>query len=73
MAAVEEFEITIDAKGKVHLSVRGVPGETCLEISAELEALLGNMLEDRHLTAEYYEKPLTAPVRELKLKSMGKS
>ena len=69
MTSFEEIEITIDHRGKVHLSVRGVPGETCLETTEELEALLGNLVEDRQLTAEYYQRLKTESVNQLKLKN----
>lgn len=52
---VQEIQVQIDTDGKVHLSLHGVKGESCLQITKELEALLGNQVEERKLSHEYYE------------------
>ena len=53
---IEEIHINIDSKGKLALSLQGVKGESCLDITKELEALLGNEIEERKFTHEYHEK-----------------
>jgi hypothetical protein len=53
---IEEIHINIDAKGKLSLSLNGVKGDSCLDITKELEALLGNEIEERKFSHEYYEK-----------------
>jgi len=49
---IQEVELTIYPNGQVEISVRGVKGTTCLEITQSLEAALGNHLVERRLTAE---------------------
>ena len=71
MSRVEEIEVTIDRDGKTRLTVRGVPGESCLEITAELEERLGTLLGDRAKTSEYYEAPLEERGPLLKTKRGG--
>ena len=52
---VQEIQVQIDADGKVHVSLHGVKGDACLAITKELEALLGNQIEERKYNHEYYE------------------
>ncbi|WP_321504859.1 DUF2997 domain-containing protein [uncultured Methanoregula sp.] len=54
---MQELEITIDRNGRVHVAVRGVPGEGCLALTRELENAIG-MVEERGYTAEYYKQPV---------------
>lgn len=53
----QEIEVTIDKKGQVHIHVRGAAGEICLELTAELEKILGSEILQREFTPEYQEKP----------------
>jgi hypothetical protein len=53
---VEEIHINIDPTGKLSLALNGVKGESCLDLTKELEALLGNEIEERKFSYEYYEK-----------------
>jgi hypothetical protein len=53
---VQEIEVTIE-HGKVVIHVRGVKGETCLELTKDLEAALGGLLLERELTPEAQELP----------------
>jgi|WetSurMetagenome_2_1015567.scaffolds.fasta_scaffold207908_2 hypothetical protein len=48
---VQEVEVTIDKNGQVRIQVRGVKGETCLEITKDLENALGSVV-DRQMTAD---------------------
>lgn len=50
----QEIEVSIDSKGKVQIHVRGIQGEACLELTEELEALLGGDVIDRKMTSEAY-------------------
>ena len=52
---LEEIEIFIEKDGRVVVQVRGVKGQACLELTRELEALLGGEVELREMTAEAYE------------------
>ena len=55
---LEEIEIFIEKDGRVVVQVRGVKGQACLELTRELEALLGGEVELREMTAEAYEPNL---------------
>lgn len=52
---IQELEVFIDANGKVQLEVRGVKGGGCLDLTKELESLLGGEVLERKMTAEAYE------------------
>jgi len=52
---VQEIEVLIDADGKVELHVRGVKGESCLELTRQLEESLGGQVESRELTPEAFQ------------------
>lgn len=49
---IQEVMLTIHPNGQVEISVRGIKGNTCLEITKTLEEALGNHLVERKLTAE---------------------
>ena len=51
---IDEIEIEIDAQGQVKIWVKGVDGPKCLQLTHELEALIGEVI-GRELTAEYYQ------------------
>lgn len=53
---MEETEIIvdIDPEGNARISVRGVAGPRCLELTGDLEAFLG-ITRSRQRTAEYFE------------------
>ncbi len=51
----EEVEVTIDPEGRVKLSVRGVKGKGCVDVTSALEEALGADVESRTYTSEYYE------------------
>ena len=52
---LQEIEIIIGKDGQVQLQVRGVKGLTCLDLTRELEAVLGGQIEAREMTPEAYE------------------
>ena len=51
---MEEVRVSIDEAGNVKVTVFGAKGPGCLEITKELEALLGGDLV-REFTSEYYQ------------------
>lgn len=53
---VQEIEVTIDKNGQVHVQVRGVKGNACLDITRELEQALGNGIVERVMTSESLEQ-----------------
>lgn len=52
---LQEIEVIIGKDGQVQLLVRGVKGLTCLELTKELEAVLGGQIEAREMTPEAQE------------------
>lgn len=52
---LQEIEVIIDKDGQVKLMVRGVKGVACLELTRELEAVLGGQIEAREMTPEATE------------------
>ncbi|MEW6502992.1 MAG: DUF2997 domain-containing protein [Chloroflexota bacterium] len=55
MMEIQEIELTILPDGKVEISVRGVKGNACLEITRAIEEALGNQILERKMTAESQE------------------
>ncbi len=58
---LQEIEVVIGPDGRVQLQVRGVKGLACLELTQELEALLGGQIEVREMTPEAVEVEEPAP------------
>ena len=54
---------TIDAAGKVSLTVEGAPGSACHTLTREAEDLLGPATH-RERTREYYQQARTAAPRQ---------
>lgn len=54
MAQKHEIQIDIDDNGNVSFQVKGVKGKKCLEITKELEAVLG-IVKSQEKTAEFYQ------------------
>ena len=57
MAEKKELEITIGPDGEVQVLVKCIKGRSCVEETKFLEEALGNTIESRELTSEYYEQP----------------
>jgi hypothetical protein len=55
MSGTEEIEVKIGTDGKVELAVRGVSGPGCLELTQELEQVLGGQVLLRQMTSEAQE------------------
>jgi hypothetical protein len=49
---LQEIEVFIDKDGKVQVEVRGVKGESCLDLTKALEIALGGQIESREMTPE---------------------
>lgn len=52
----EEIKVVIDADANVTVSVAGVKGKSCKDLTRQLEAALGTVTKDE-LTREAYEQP----------------
>ncbi|MCH2232484.1 MAG: DUF2997 domain-containing protein [Crocinitomicaceae bacterium] len=49
---LQEIDVYIDEKGEVQIEIRGVKGMSCLDLTKDLEAILGGDIETREMTAE---------------------
>lgn len=58
MAQRKELEITIGPTGEVQVTVKCIQGQSCVTETKFLEDALGNTIESRELTPEYYEQPV---------------
>jgi Protein of unknown function (DUF2997) len=58
MSQRKELEITISPDGEVQVLVKCIKGQSCTEETKFLEDALGNTIESRELTSEYYEQPV---------------
>ncbi len=54
MAVKQEMTVTIDADGSVAISVAGVKGKSCVDLTTWLEEELG-VVTSRTNTSEYYQ------------------
>jgi hypothetical protein len=52
---LQEIDVFIEKDGQVRIEVRGVKGESCLDLTAALERSLGGQIESREMTADSYE------------------
>ncbi len=51
---LQEIEVTIDKNGQVKIKVSGVQGESCLDLTQDLEAALGGQIESREMNSDSY-------------------
>lgn len=52
---MQKIEITIGEDGSVDLQLSGFSGGKCLEVTKQLEGLLGNEIAERTMTSEFYQ------------------
>jgi Protein of unknown function (DUF2997) len=52
---LQEIEVFIEKGGQVRIQVRGVKGQSCLDLTKALEAALGGQIESREMTPEAQE------------------
>jgi hypothetical protein len=57
MAQRKELHIEISPTGEVQVQVKCVAGQSCVEETRFLEEALGNQIESREVTSEYYQQP----------------
>ena len=48
----QEIDVFVEKDGQVRIEVRGVKGTSCLDLSKDLEAVLGAHITNRELTPE---------------------
>ena len=49
---LQEIDVFIEKDGQVKIEVRGVKGTSCLDLTKDLEAVLGNQTISREMTPE---------------------
>ena len=59
---MEKIIVEISKEGVTTVSVVGVKGKRCIEMTADLERELGEISETS-TTSEYYEQPITVNVK----------
>ena len=60
MAQKKELHITISPTGEVSVQVKCVAGASCVDETKFLENALGDTIESRELTSDYYAQSVTA-------------
>ena len=60
---LQEINVFIEKNGQVKIEVQGVQGISCLDLTKELEAILGGEVIERELTFEAQEQ-IQAEVKE---------
>ena len=48
----QEVDVFVEKDGQVKIEVRGVKGMSCLDLTKDLEAVLGDRIANRELTPE---------------------
>lgn len=54
---IQEVEVVVGKDGRVELTVRGVKGQACLDLTRALETALGGVVLSREMTPEALEEP----------------
>lgn len=49
---LQEIDVFVEKDGQVKIEVRGVKGMSCLNLTKDLEAVLGDRITNRELTPE---------------------
>ena len=60
---METLEFIIYADGRVQEKVTGIMGFSCAEVTAAIEAQLGQVVS-QEATSEYFAQPLTQPLQQ---------
>lgn len=49
---LQEIDVFVEKDGQIRIEVRGVKGMSCLDLTKDLEAVLGDRITNRELTPE---------------------
>jgi hypothetical protein len=52
---LQEIDVFIEKDGQVKIEIRGVKGMSCVDLTKDLEAVLGNQIAAREMTSEANE------------------
>jgi hypothetical protein len=56
MSELQEIDVVILRDGKTRVEIRGMKGQSCLDVTRRLEALLGGQVVDREYTDEFHQQ-----------------
>ena len=56
MSQKKELHISISPTGEVSVQVKCIAGQSCVDETKFLENALGNTIESRELTSDYYKQ-----------------
>ena len=70
MDEIHEIEVVITNEGRMSVEIRGLKGQGCLEITKDIEQLLGGEILERKLTYEY-DQQATSVLERRRLKRGG--
>ncbi|MSP60321.1 MAG: DUF2997 domain-containing protein [Myxococcales bacterium] len=56
MAQKKQLQISISPTGEVSVTVKCIDGQSCVDETKFLENALGNTIESRELTEDYYKQ-----------------
>ena len=59
MGQKKELHIEISPTGEVKVTVKCIAGQSCVDETKFLENALGNTIESRELTSEFYQQPVS--------------
>ena len=59
MSQKKELHISISPTGEVSVQVKCIAGQSCVDETKFLENALGNTIESRELTSDYYKQGVT--------------
>ena len=65
---IEQVEVTIGTDGKIKIQTLGFRVSSCLAATEEIEALLGNKVVSKEMTAEVYDLPDIHTAEKLKIR-----
>jgi hypothetical protein len=54
---IQEVEVIVGKDGRVEITVRGVKGQACLDLTQSLETALGGIVISREMTPEALDEP----------------
>jgi hypothetical protein len=49
---IQEIDIFVEKDGQIKIEIRGAKGLQCLDLTKDLEAVLGSQILDREMTPE---------------------
>jgi len=59
---IQEIEVIVGKDGRVEMTVRGVKGPACLDLTRALETALGAVVLSREMTSEALDEPNPNPL-----------